>query len=162
MSTRARLALDVAMFAAVLVAYNPAWTGSALHEWLCLAIMAALFVHLVVNWDQTTRMLARFVGRLRAMPRLNLVVDIALFVAFVTVMLSGLVISQAITGALGITNTPSALWIHVHSAAADVAVALLLAHAVLHWKWIVRTVRRWLAPETAAAKADPVPNEGGS
>jgi len=157
MSARSRLYLDLGLFGALFLAYNPAWTGLAVHEWLCVVAIVPLLFHVVVNWDQTLRILARFAQIVRAAPRINLVVDAALFVAAVTVMLSGLLISQAVAGALGITILPSSLWMTVHSVGADVTIGLLLVHFVLHWKWIVNAARRLARPpRPARVSADPV------
>jgi hypothetical protein len=142
MSTRARLLLDLALFGALFLAYNPAWTGLAVHEWLCLAAFVPLLFHVVINWDQTLRILSRFAQRMRALPKVNLVVDAALFVALITVTLSGLLVSQAVAGTLGITIVPRAVWITTHAWSADATIALLLVHFGLHWRWIVNAAGR--------------------
>jgi hypothetical protein len=138
---RARLVFDLALFCALLVAYNPAWTGFAVHEWLCVVAIVPLLFHVIVNWDQTMRIARRFADHVRHLPRLNLVVDCALFVAAVGAMLSGLMVSRAVAGALGIVTTRSVLWTSVHSFTADATIAVVLFHFALHWKWIVRVAR---------------------
>lgn len=157
MTVRARLFLDLALFGALFVAYNPAWTGLALHEWLSVVVIVPLLFHVVINWDQTLRILRRFAAIVRATPKVNLVVDGVLFVAAVTVMLSGFMVSQAVAGALGITVVPTALWAWVHSVSADATIALLFVHFALHWKWVVSAARRLGRPAgSARATADPV------
>ena len=151
MAARTRLFLDLALFAALLVAYYPAWTGLTVHEWLCAAAVVPLLAHLVINWELTLRIAGRFVEHARHLPRLHLIVDSALFIAGVGVMLSGFMVSSAIAAALGIANTPSALWISVHSFTADATIALLLLHFALHWRWITRTARRVARPATPSA-----------
>ena len=111
MTARARPALDLALFAALLVAYNPSWTGLAVHEWLCVAAVVPLLFHLIVNWEWVVQVGRRFGARLRVTPRVNLVVDAGLFVAAVTVMLSGLMVSQSIAGALGLVIVPDSTWV---------------------------------------------------
>ena len=106
MTARARLWLDLALFGALFLAYNPAWTGVAVHEWLCVITVVPLLFHVVINWDQTLQILRRFAELVRTTPKVNLVVDAALFVAAVTVMLSGLLVSQSVAGAFGITIVP--------------------------------------------------------
>jgi hypothetical protein len=157
MTVRARLYLDLALFGAVFAAYNPAWTGLAVHEWVSVAAIVPLLFHVVVNWDQTLRILRRFAEIVRATPKLNLVVDAALFVAAVAVMLSGLMVSQAVAGAIGVTIVPSSLWITVHSISADATIALLLAHFLLHWRWIVNVAcKLGRPPRTLRAPTDPM------
>jgi len=155
MTVRARLWLDLALFGALFVAYNPAWTGVAVHEWLCVVTIVPLLFHVIVNWDQTLQILRRFAELLKVTPRVNLVVDAALFVAAVTVMLSGLLISQSVARTIGITIAPDALWASTHSWSADASILLLLVHFALHWRWIV-TVARKLGRPRPQAPSDPV------
>jgi hypothetical protein len=155
MTVRARLWLDLALFGALFLAYNPAWTGVAVHEWLCVIAIVPLLFHVIVNWDQTLQILRRFVELAKATPKVNLVVDAALFVAAVTVTLSGLLISQSVAGALGVTIVPSAQWISTHSWSADATILLLLVHFALHWRWIVNVAGK-LGRTRPQAPADPV------
>lgn len=142
MSTRGRLVLDLAMFGTMLVAYNPSWTGLAWHEWLSVAAIVPLLFHVIVNWDKVLVVVKTFVDRLVHESRLNLVVDVALFVAAVAVMLSGIMVSRTIAGALGVVMAPSELWNAVHSVSADLTITLLLVHFVLHWRWVLGVARR--------------------
>lgn len=141
MSVRSRLLIDVALFVALLVANNPAWTGIAVHEWLSIAIVVPLGLHLVINWEWTVRVAQRLFDRMLHMSAVNLIVDAALFVSSVAVMLSGLMVSRAIAGALGLAATPSVLWSAVHSVSASATVGLLLVHFALHWRWIARATK---------------------
>ena len=49
MSARARLWLDLALFGALFLAYNPAWTGVAVNEWLSVVTVVPLLFHVIVN-----------------------------------------------------------------------------------------------------------------
>ncbi len=149
MSARSRLLLDLGMFAALLVAFNPAWTGIAVHEWLSLAVAIPLLVHVIINWEATLRVISTFVDRLLHQSRLNILVDVALFVSTVAVMLSGFMVSHAIAGLLGITMTPNALWVAIHSLSADATIALLLVHFALHWRWVTSVAFRLVPAENA-------------
>jgi len=140
MSARERLVLDVGLFVALLVASNPAWTGLAVHEWLSIAVITPLLVHLVLNWDWAVKVAARFSRTLLATSRLNLVVDVILFVATVAVMLSGLIVSQTIAAFLGVSGATSAVWYALHSVSADTVIVLLAVHLGLHWRWIARVL----------------------
>jgi hypothetical protein len=126
-----------------------------MHEWLCVITVVPLLFHVVVNWDQTLAIVRRFAEIVRATPRINLVVDAALFVAAVSVMLSGLLISQSVAPAFGITIAPSALWVSTHSWSADATILLLLVHFALHWRWIVSVAGK-LGRSRPQAPADPV------
>lgn len=157
LTNRARLALDLGLSAAILVAFFPTFTGITVHEWLSLAIFVPTVIHLAVNWDWVLRVVARFLGKVRAASRVNLLVDALLFVATVTVMLSGLMVSQAIASALGVTVVPSAAWHLAHAFSARAVIALMGVHFALHWRWIARVVRDWAGLASAGGRPAPVP-----
>ncbi len=140
MSARARLGLDAGLFAVLLIAYYPARTGLAVHEWLSVAIIVPLLLHLVLNWDWVTKIVTRFARKLLSASRVNFVVDTLLFVAAVAVVLSGIVVSQSIAGFFGIANNPSVIWYALHSVSANATIALVVVHLGLHWRWIARVL----------------------
>ena len=149
MKNRTRLWLDAGLFAGMLLAFSPGITGISIHEWLSLAIVVPTLVHLIVNWDWVTRVTARILGRIRTVSKVNLALDAVLFIATVTVMLSGVLVSQAIASAFGLGVSADAIWYAVHSASARITIALLLAHLALHAGWVVRTARSLVpAPQT--------------
>lgn len=156
MSARARLWLDLALFGALFLAYNPAWTRIAVHEWLSVVIIVPLLVHVIINWDQTLAIMRRFAQIVRTTPKINLVVDAALFVAVVTVMLSGLLVSQYVLRAVGVSVTPTALWADTHRWSADATILLLLVHFSLHWRWILRAACKLGRPRVRVHEDDPV------
>ena len=155
MHVRSRLLLDVLLAVAMLVAFNPAWTGIAVHQWLSIAVIVPIVVHVVVNWEWALRVVARFFRKLLSVSRLNLVVDSALMVATVTVMLSGFMVSPALFAPVGIRLSVSTAWVAVHSWSADATIVLLAIHGVLHWKWALGVVRRLVAERGAASAARP-------
>lgn len=140
MSARSRLLLDVGMLTALLTTYTPSATGVTIHEWLGIAVIVPLLVHLVINWEWTVNIATRLFERIRNASRLNLVVDTLLFASAAAVMLSGLMISKVALPAIGLSVTPTAAWIALHSVTADTTIALLLAHFALHFSWAARTL----------------------
>ena len=93
---------------------------------------------------------------MRATPKVNLVVDAALFVAAVTVMLSGLLISQYVAQAAGVTIVPTSLWVSDAPWSADATMLLLLVHFALHWRWIVKTAGKLGRPRRNPVADDPI------
>lgn len=141
MTARERLPINVFMFGAFIAAYKPLATGLSLHEWVSLVLVAPILVHMVINWDWAVRVSTSFSRRLRRSTRVNLVVDIVLFVSTVTVVLSGFMVSRAIAGFVGFSTAPGPVWHAVHSVSADVVIGLALLHTALHWKWFARVLR---------------------
>jgi len=140
MSRRSRLLIDLALLIGLLVANDPAHTGLSVHEWLSIALVVPLLVHLVINWEWTVHVTKRFFERLLSVSRLNLVVDVALFVSTVAVMVSGVAVSTVLAGAVGLAHAANPLWIALHAASASSTILLLLVHFALHGKWFVETV----------------------
>ena len=106
LSARSRVLLDLALLGVLLVAYNPSWTGLALHEWLCAAALVPLLAHLVINWEQTMRLAQRFAEHRRHTPRVNLIVYSALFFSAVGVTLSGFTLTTVMPGRSAGSWTP--------------------------------------------------------
>lgn len=140
MSRRSRFFIDFALLIGLLAANAPARTGIAIHEWLSIALVVPLLVHLVINWEWTVHVTKRFFERLMSVSRLNLVVDVALFAFTVAVMVSGLAVSSVLPGLLGFDSAANPLWIAVHSASASATIVALLAHFALHAKWFAQTL----------------------
>lgn len=151
MRARTRLVLDIALLVALVVAFRPEWTGVTAHQWLSIAIIAPLLVHLVVNWEWTLRIVRTFIERLMHVSRLNLVVDGLLFISAVTVMVSGFMVSPALVAPLGIHATQPLLWHAVHLTSANATIAMLAVHGLLHWRWFTATTTRLVAELSPSA-----------
>ena len=136
MSAASRFTIDGILLVAFISAYNPAVTGLSIHEWLSLGLVFLAIFHMALNWDWMVRVTVTFLARVRAMSRINLVVDLVLFVSTVTVMLSGFVVSRIIGPSVGLSPSTDLLWHSVHSTSADVTVLAFSLHGVLHWRWI--------------------------
>jgi hypothetical protein len=70
------------------------------------------------------------------------VLNLLLFLAIITIIFTGLMISETVMPLLGITVTQNGLWRGVHSAAANVFILLVALHVGLHWQWFVNLLRR--------------------
>jgi hypothetical protein len=160
---RTRLLVDVLLLAGFVVAMYPLRTGLRLHEWLTLALIAPALFHLVVNWDFVTKTLARFFAKLKGASRLNLTVDVPLFILTVTVSLSGFMVSRTVRTLLRMSVHPLPIWHLVHSWSAKIVIWVIGTHVVLHWKWIKSYLRirkkkkKKKTAKGAAAGRRPVP-----
>lgn len=142
--TKINLWLDVVIFVAFLLALDPRLTGIAIHEWLSLAAAVAVLTHLILHWEWIIAVTRRFFGRTSGAARLNYVVDALFFVDLTVIMVSGLMVSQAILPWLGLTAPAGSFWRILHSLSADWAVILVAVHTALHWKWLVNAVKRYV------------------
>jgi len=136
--------IDGLIFLSFLAASVPRLTGLAIHEWLSLALAGAILVHLVLHADWVWEVLKRFFRKLWHSSRLNFVVDLAVLIAFVGVMLSGILISREILAVLGIQLGENRTWQQIHRLTADASVWLMALHFALHWRWIGNAFKRYI------------------
>jgi hypothetical protein len=150
--TLALFLIDAALFAVFVLVMDVPLTGLAIHEWLGIAIAVGLVIHLVqhTNWIVTTT--RRIFTATSWRNRLNYLMMAALFVAFVSVIASGLIISEVALPWLGITMSPPAFWVWLHLASVSAVLWLTALHVALNWKWIATTLRRYVAKPVAAAR----------
>jgi hypothetical protein len=86
----------------------------------------------------------RFFGHLAASTRLNLALNIALFVNFVVVVFTGIMISREALPVLGISLAGGHAWEGIHRQAADLILFVAGLHVAIHWKGILSATRRYL------------------
>ena len=144
MSLKTNLFLDSILLVAFLVSYETTLTGIAVHEWLCIAFFILLLVHLLFHWDWVVSVMAKFFRKLFHQSRLNFVVDLLALVMFMTVMVSGIMISRSVLPFFGLQGSRDFVWRFLHSSSADLLVFLIALHFALHWKWIVYACKRYV------------------
>ncbi len=147
---RFNLYLDIALFAAFLLADAPHGTGIPVHEWLSIALIIALIVHLLLHWNWITSTIQRFVANGMGRNRVNFVLNSLLFIDVVVIMFSGIMISRAALPALGITVPTGFAWRRLHDQSATAGILLLALHVALHWRWITAMVSKYVGRRPAA------------
>lgn len=142
MSQKNNLFLDIILLVVFLVSYETTLTGIPVHEWLCIAFLGLLLVHLLFHWDWIVAVMVKFFRKLFHQSRFNFVVDVLALVMFMTVMVSGIMISRSVLPFLGLQGSRDFVWRFLHSSSADLLVVLIALHFALHWKWIVYVCKR--------------------
>ena len=148
--------VDLGIFLVFLLAMDPRSTGLAIHEWLSIALGAAVVAHLLLHWSwivATTRRI--WTGGTRQ-ARLNYVVNVILFAAMTTLIASGLFISRSAMPALGIEVPLGGAWRGLHGLSADLILVGIGLHIALHWRWIVSTTKRYVLAPVMARMPRPV------
>ena len=102
---RKNLVVDILIFVAFLIAMSPNLSGIDIHEWLSLALLGTVMVHVLLHWDWIISVGKTFFKKLWHTSRLKFVVDILVFVAFITVSLSGILISKSALPSWASTST---------------------------------------------------------
>jgi hypothetical protein len=142
--TKTKLWLDVLIFIAFLVTMDPHSSGIAIHEWLSLAMLAALTVHLLLSWDWIVEISTRFLGKVGSQNRINYVLNWLLFIDGTMIMISGILISEVALPAVGIQLPAGFAWRRLHDMSANIGLILLGLHTALHWSWIITAFNKYL------------------
>ncbi len=142
MVDKRNLAVDAIALVVYLVVANPALTGIGVHEWISLGIFVVLFVHVLLHVDWIVDTVKTAVRHPSLARTGNLVLDAVSLVAFMTAMISGLLVSGSVLPALGLYADGYYFWDPLHAISAKVLLALLLVHVVVHWKWLVRFFKK--------------------
>lgn len=118
-------------------------TGVVLHEWIGIALIAMIVVHLLVHWGWVESRLAAMTRR--SQRRFGaLLLNAAVFVAMGATIVSGLVVSKVLVpNRLSPANYLH--WHGLHESAATLTVVLLGLHVALNWDRIRGGVQRALA-----------------
>lgn len=145
--------VDVSLLAVFLLAMNVPLTGLTVHEWLGIAIGAGLVAHLVQhgNWLATVTHRLRTATSLRN--RLNYIMTGFLFISFVSIIVSGLVISEAAVPWLGIETSSSVFWLWLHLVSVNFVLSLTALHIALNWAWITNCIDRFVRKPLRARSA---------
>lgn len=159
---KTNLIVDSAIFLAFLVAMEPRFSGLVVHEWLSLALAAAIVAHLLLHWKWIIQVGGQFFKKLWHSSRLKFVVDLLLFVAFTSVMMSGIMISRSVLPTLGLEISSGHAWRQVHSLSANLGILLVGLHVALSWKWIVTAMKNYVFSPLSrlfrpATRPQPVP-----
>jgi len=134
--------LDLFIFAGFLVALQPRMTGIAIHEWFTLAATATLIIHVILHWDWVVGVTKKFFSNFFHVSRLNYIVNLLLFVGFITVITSGLAISRSVLPTFGLQIDASRTWREIHNLSSNLTSLLVAVHFALHWSWVKNTFNR--------------------
>ena len=91
------LFLDLGILGLFLTIIEPSITGISLHEWIGVAFAGTIIVHLLLHWKWIVTIGRKFFKKLLHVSRVKFLVDLLLFIAFTTVMMSGIMISRSMT-----------------------------------------------------------------
>jgi len=139
-----KLALDIGIFVAFLVAMAPRFSGMTIHEWLGVAFGGSIIAHLLLNWSWIAQVTKRLFGKVQWSARLNYILNALLFIDMTVIIFTGLMISEAVLPTFGLSAMHGGAWKMLHSQAADLSVFIVGLHVALHWQWIVNMTKRFL------------------
>ncbi len=156
---KTNLYLDIVLLVAFLAATEPAFTGLTLHEWLGLALGAALLTHLLFHYKWVIAVVSRFFQEMVLQARLNFVLNAALLTVFTLIIVSGVMISTTLGTPefFGVSEAAMQAWRGIHGIASDLSLLLVGLHVALHWAWIVNAFKRYVLGRPPKVNAHPHP-----
>jgi Domain of unknown function (DUF4405) len=140
-----KLLVDASMTAAALMLLTLALTGLAIHEWLGVALLVVVTLHLLLNWAWIVAGVRRFFGPLSVLVRFNAILNTVLFILMTVVLASGLMISVVALRFFGLHMLPSIFLRLVHQVSADALLLVVGLHLGMNWRWVVTSLRKVLA-----------------
>lgn len=153
--TRFLLILDTILFLSIVLLIEPRFAGLAVHEWLGLAIIPLIVIHLLYAWPWIATMAKRLRVKGAWRLRINVLLNSALFISFVVTVFSGVMTSFIALPSLGVPVGDYARWQPLHNQWSVYLQVLAGLHIALNWGWIVGAVRRHVlacpAPRDEAA-----------
>lgn len=140
--------LDVTLLIAICALETVPFTGLVLHEWLGLAIVGMLVVHLLLSWSwiaaSTRGLFTTDSNRTRA----NYALNLGLFACVTAVIYSGALISQeaipVLTGTKVSEIAADVRWENVHDRFSNFVVILGGLHLAINWSWSLAAARKVL------------------
>ncbi|MBV9548961.1 MAG: DUF4405 domain-containing protein [Alphaproteobacteria bacterium] len=147
--TRFLLILDTILFLSLVVLMEPR-TSLTVHEWLGIAFIPLIVVHLLFAWQWIITTLARLGAKGAWRLRINAVLNLALFVTFVVSAFSGVMTSFIALPGLGIMSATFGRWTLLHNQWTVYFQVAAGLHIAMNWSWIVGAVRRHVLARPSA------------
>ena len=144
-SVRAKLFVNIVLAVSFVAISAPQATRMPVHEWLSLAFIGLLTLHVLFSWGWIVSVARRLFSTLRPSIRFNFLWDSLLYLTMTTVMVSGVIISEVALPALGIPRTRDRFWAVLHDRASMALLVIVGIHLALHWDWIVAALSRFLS-----------------
>ncbi|MGB7211429.1 MAG: DUF4405 domain-containing protein [Gemmatimonadales bacterium] len=149
--------LDTTILIAFLALMVPgAATGFEWHEWIGVAFIPLFILHLVLSWSWVTGTWRRLWTETHPRARLNFLLNASLTVMMVVVIVSGLVVSDYVLPAMGISAAGTDRWRQLHNFTSSLILAVVGLHLGLNWSWIKGALRRYVVARFQRKAAAPV------
>jgi hypothetical protein len=130
--------LDLTLLASVCALQTVPFTWLVLHEWLGLAMVGMIFIHLLLAWSWIASQSRRLFAVQSARARINYLLNLSLFAGVTAVIFSGVLISQkAIPMLTGAKAAPDMdwRWDTLHHQFSNAVLILSGLHLAINWDW---------------------------
>jgi len=136
---------DLTLLLSMCALQSVTFTGLTVHEWLAIAVMGLILIHILLSWTWIAATSRRLAAPRSGRARVNYFLNSCLFVSAITVLFSGLVISEVVLPAIGITVGPEDnRWRGIHNVASTLVVIFAGLHLAINWEWSIAAAKRCL------------------
>jgi hypothetical protein len=143
--------IDLGLFTGFVIAFLMDITGLAFHQWLGILVGAIAAYHLISHWVWVRNVGGRFLDNTSWHSRGLFLLDAVIMIGFITIILSGVVMSTWLN--LWLTNY--SVWRDVHIIASIDTLLLVVFKISMHGQWILRTMRQMLRKPKPISQAYP-------
>lgn len=137
--------LDATLLVSVCALESDKFTGLVLHEWLGLAVVPLILIHLLLAWNWIAAETRRFFTSQSTRARINYLLNLALFAVVTAALYSGILISQEAIPAISRSKPAPYLdwnWDRLHGDFAGIALILVGLHLAVNWEWVLAAGQR--------------------
>jgi hypothetical protein len=135
-------AVDALVMIAFVAVLNVPLTGLAIHEWLGIVLGVGLIVHTLQHTKWITTTTRRFLSWTSFQNRVNYLVMVGIFFGFVSITISGLLISEVALPWIGLNPRGGSFFLWLHLSSVGWVIWLTAIHLAVNWRWIVSTTDR--------------------
>jgi hypothetical protein len=139
-----KLMLDSIIAVAMLALISMHITGVAIHEWLGIAIVFLIVIHLLLSWDWIVATSHRFFRVIPHRVRINYLLNAMLFIAVTVMIFSGVMISKVALPFLGLRPNHDPFFRMLHTLFGEVLLWLVGLHLAMNWKWVTCVLRKYI------------------
>ena len=144
-----KIIANLALLVSFILTYFIDLTGLELHQYLGVTAAGIMGVHVITHWTWITNVSRRLFKKMSGRVRLYYLLDGALFLAFITITITGVLISTWLE--VFLSDYMVLRSIHIISSIAGLV--LLIVKMGLHWKFFTKTLNLFRFPN----RKPPVP-----
>lgn len=132
--------LDIAMATVLVMLQIPSGTGIPLHRAIAIALAIAILIHLALRWKWIVSMSKSLFKPLPAKAHINLLLNVLSLFLFAITIFSGIFNAPL---PLARTARNGQFLIHaIHNLSAHLSLLTVIAHLVLHCKWLANAMKQ--------------------
>lgn len=134
--------LDTALLVVTCALMVTSFTGIPLHEWIGVALIPALLLHVLLQWPWIANRTRRLPEPRSWRHRVNYTLNFALFVTMIAVMQSGFAISRVALPVFLPDWFGDRRWGQLHKWSSYALLVVIGLHISLNWGWIKGSLRK--------------------